>query len=95
MRSLMIYTAQRILSGDKIEKNEMGGECSTCGERSAYRVLVGEPEGKRPLGRMKCGWKYNITMDLQEMGWGHGLDTNTGLFKIIVGVLTTCHTQYT
>jgi hypothetical protein len=41
-------------SGDKIEKNEMGGACSTYGgeERflQGYRVLVGKPEGKRPLG---------------------------------------------
>jgi hypothetical protein len=36
---------------DKIEKNEMGGTSSTYGERTgAYRVLVGKPEGKRPLG---------------------------------------------
>ena len=38
-------------SRDKIEKNEMDGACSTYWERKCvYRVLVGEPEGKRPLG---------------------------------------------
>ena len=37
-------------SGDKIEKNEMGGACSTYGEkRGTYRVLVRRPDGKRPL----------------------------------------------
>jgi hypothetical protein len=39
-------------SGDKIEKNEMGGACSTYGkERCVYRVLMGNPEGKRLLAR--------------------------------------------
>jgi hypothetical protein len=35
-----------------------------------YRVLVGKPEGKRPLGRHSHRWENNIKMDLQEMGWG-------------------------
>jgi hypothetical protein len=48
-------------SGDKIEKNEMGGVCGTYGERRrVYRVVVGKPEGKRPLGRPRCGWEDNI-----------------------------------
>jgi hypothetical protein len=34
------------------------------------QVLVGKPEGKRPLGRRRHRWKENIKMDLQEMGWG-------------------------
>jgi hypothetical protein len=33
-----------------------------------YRVLVGKPERKRPLGRPRCRWDYNIKMDLQEVG---------------------------
>jgi len=36
--------------------------------RSVYRVLVGKPEGKRPLGRPRHRWGDNIKMDLQEMG---------------------------
>jgi len=32
--------------------------------------LVGKPDGKRGLGRLKHKWEYNITMDLQEVGWG-------------------------
>jgi len=35
-----------------------------------YRVLVGKPEGKRPLGRPGCTWENNIKMDLQEVGYG-------------------------
>jgi len=37
-------------------------------ERGAYRVLVGKPEGKRPLGRPRRRWVDNIRMDLQEVG---------------------------
>jgi len=47
----------------------MGGTCSTCGERrGVYGVLVGEPEGKRPLGRPRSRWENNIEMDLYEVG---------------------------
>jgi hypothetical protein len=42
-------------------------------ERSVYRVLVGKPEGNRPLGRPRRRWEYNIKMDLQEVGCG-GMD---------------------
>jgi len=38
--------------------------------RGACRVLVGNPEGKRPLRRPRRRWEDNIKMDLQEMGWG-------------------------
>jgi hypothetical protein len=49
----------------------MGGACSTNGEkRNAYRLLVGKPEGKRPLGRPRRRWVDNINMDLGEVGWG-------------------------
>jgi hypothetical protein len=39
-------------------------------KRSIYRVLVGKPDGKRPLGRPRRRWEDNIKMDLQEMGCG-------------------------
>jgi hypothetical protein len=39
-------------------------------KRNAYRLLVGKPEGKRPLGRPRCRWVNNIRMDLEEVGWG-------------------------
>jgi hypothetical protein len=41
--------------------------------RGVYRVLVGKPEGKRPLGRLMVRWEDNIKMDLQEVGCG-GMD---------------------
>ena len=40
-------------------------------ERGAYRVLVGKPEGKRPLGRPRRRWVHNIRIDLQEVGCGY------------------------
>jgi hypothetical protein len=39
-------------------------------ERGAYRVLMGKPGGKRPLGRPRHRWEGNIKMDLKEVGWG-------------------------
>jgi hypothetical protein len=39
-------------------------------KRGAYRILVGRPEGRRPLGRPRRGWKDSIKLDLQEVGWG-------------------------
>jgi len=40
-------------------------------ERRVYRVLVGKPEGKRPLGSLRRRWVYNIRMDLQDVGYGY------------------------
>jgi hypothetical protein len=52
----------------------MGGACSTSGKRrGVYRVLMGTPEGKRPLGRPRLRWEDNIKMDVQEEGCG-GVD---------------------
>jgi len=47
----------------------MGGHVARMGEkRNAYNILVGKPEGKRPLGRRKNRWEDNIRMDLREAG---------------------------
>jgi hypothetical protein len=45
--------------------------------KDAYRVLVGKPEGNRPLGRLRRRWDDNIKMDLQEVEWGR-----TGLIRL-------------
>ena len=51
----------------------MGGACGAYGEgRGVNRILVGKPEGKRPLGKPRRRWKDNIMMDLQELGGGCG-----------------------
>jgi hypothetical protein len=52
----------------------MGGACSAYGERRGlYRVVVGTPEGKRPLGRPRHVWEDNIKVNLREVGCG-GID---------------------
>ena len=64
--------------GGQIKKNEMGGAVEYIyiyiyiyiwERRDIYSVLVGKPEGKRPLGRRRRRWKENIKMDLKEMLW--------------------------
>jgi hypothetical protein len=42
-------------------------------KRNAYRILMGRPEGKRPLGTPRCRWVENIKMNLREIGWD-GMD---------------------
>jgi hypothetical protein len=67
----MICTAHQIFLDDKIDTNEMGGACSTYGERRGiYRNLVRRPKGKRSLGRHRCSWDDNINNDHQNVGWG-------------------------
>jgi hypothetical protein len=39
-------------------------------KRNACMILVGKPEGKRPLGRPRRRWEDNVKMDLREVGWG-------------------------
>jgi hypothetical protein len=47
----------------------VGRTCGTHGKgRGVYRVLVGKPEAKRPLGRPRCRWEDNIKLDLREVG---------------------------
>jgi hypothetical protein len=52
-----------------MKEDKMGGTCGTHGGgvRCLYRVLVGRPEGKKPLGRSRRRWEDNITMELGEI----------------------------
>jgi hypothetical protein len=48
----------------------MGRACSTNGaNKNTYRILVGKPEGKRPLGRPRRRWVDNIEMDVRDIEW--------------------------
>jgi hypothetical protein len=59
--------------GDQVKKTGMGRTCSTYGERrGAHWVVVGKPEGWRPLRRHRCRWENNIKLDLREVEWGGG-----------------------
>jgi len=51
-----------------------GNVAHTGERRGACRVLVGKPEGKRPLGRPRCRWKNTLVIHFQEVGWGRGLN---------------------
>jgi hypothetical protein len=76
----MICILTQYCAGDKIEKNEMCGTCSTDGEeRGVYRVLVGKCEGKRPLGRLRGRWEDNIRK------WDVGVWTGLGWLRIGTG----------
>jgi hypothetical protein len=39
-------------------------------KRNACRILMGKPEGNKPLGRLRPRWEHNIKRDLREVGWG-------------------------
>jgi len=70
------YSSPNIVCVIKSRRMRWAGHVARMGERRGiYRVLVGKPEGKRPLGRPRRRWKNNIKMDLQEVVCGgYGLD---------------------
>jgi len=66
-----LYSSPNIVRVIKSRRMRWAGHVARMGaRRGLYRVLVGKPEGKRPLGRPRHRWKDNIKMDLQEMGCG-------------------------
>jgi hypothetical protein len=74
MRNLMIYSSPNIIPVIKSRRMRLAGHEARMGEgRGAYRISVGRPEGRRPLGRPRRRWENNIKMDLQVVG-GCGLD---------------------
>jgi hypothetical protein len=56
-------------------------------KRNAYRILVGKPECKTPLGRPRRRWVDNIKMDLREIGWDGMVCLAMGLYVTIVCVV--------
>ena len=67
---LNVYCSPNIVRGIK-SRIRWVGHVERMGEwRGVYRVLVGKPEGKRPLGRPRHRWEDDIKMDLQEVGCG-------------------------
>jgi hypothetical protein len=64
-----LYSSPNIVTVIKSRKMSWAGHVARMGEgRGAYRVLVGRPEGQRPLGRPRRRWEDNIKMDLGEIG---------------------------
>ena len=67
-----LYSLPNIVQVIKLSRMRWAGHVVRMGEeRGVYRVLLGKPEGKRPLGRCRCRWVDNIRMDLQEVGCGY------------------------
>ena len=67
-----LYCSPNIMRVIKSRRMRWAGHVARMGERrGVYRVLVGNSEGKRPLGRPRRRWEDNIRMDLQEVGCGY------------------------
>jgi hypothetical protein len=66
-----LYSSPSIIRIIKSRRMRWIGHVVRIGDkRNEYKLLVGEPEGKRPLGRPRYRWVDNIRMDLGEVGWG-------------------------
>jgi len=67
-----LYSPPNIVRVIKSRRVRWAGHVARMGElRGVYRVLVGKPEGRRPLGRPRRRWIDNIMMELQEVGCGY------------------------
>jgi hypothetical protein len=68
-----LYSSPDIIRQIKSRNMRWAGYVARMGEgRNVFRVLVGKPEGKRPLERPRCSSECGIKMDLREIGWGGG-----------------------
>jgi len=68
-----LYSLPNIARMVKLRRMRWAKHVARMGEdRGVHRVLLGKPEGKRPLGRPRRRWEVNIKMDLQEVGGGRG-----------------------
>jgi hypothetical protein len=77
-----LYSSPNIIRVIKSRRMRWAGHVARMGEkRSIFRVLVGKPEGKEPLGGSRRRWKNNIILDFQDVKWGIW----TGLIWIRIG----------
>jgi len=87
-----LYSSPIIVWVIKSRRMSWAGHVARMGERrGVYRILVGKPEEKRPLGRPRHRWEDNIKMDLQEVGCG-GMDwivlaQDRGRWQVLVNVV--------
>jgi hypothetical protein len=66
-----LYSSPDILRQVKSKRMRWAGHVARMGEeRKVYKVLVGKPEGKTPLGRPRCRWEDGVRIDLREFGLG-------------------------
>jgi hypothetical protein len=64
-----LYSSPSIIRMIKSKRMRWAGFVRMWAKRNTYRILVGKPDGKRPLGRPRRRWVYIIKMDLREVGW--------------------------
>jgi hypothetical protein len=77
-----LYSSPSIIRMIKSRWMRWAGHVARIREKiNSYRILVGKPEGSRPLGRPRCRWVDNIKMGLREIGWD-GLELWRGLADI-------------
>jgi hypothetical protein len=66
-----LYSSPSIVRVITVRRMSWAGQVARIGEvRGAYNILVGRPEGRRPLGRPRRVWEDNIKIDLREIGFG-------------------------
>jgi len=87
-----LYSSPNTVRVIKSRRMRWAGHVARMGEeRGAYSVLVGKPEGKKPLGRPRRRWVYNIRMDLQEAGCGYvdwiGLAQDRDMWRTLVSAV--------
>jgi hypothetical protein len=84
-----LYSSPSIIIIIKARRMRWAGHVARMREkRNAYRLLVGKPEGRRPLGRPRSRWVDKSTIDLVEVGWGDvdwiGLAQDRGRWRVLV-----------
>jgi hypothetical protein len=68
-----LHSSPDIIRQIKSRRMRWAGHVARMGEgRNLYRVLVGKPEGKRPLVRHRCSWEDGFKMELRKIDWGVG-----------------------
>ena len=87
-----LYSSPNIVRVIKSRRMRRAGHVACMGEeRGVYRVLVGKPECKRPLGRPRRRWVDNIRIDLQEGGCGYmdwiGLAQDRDRWRVLVSAV--------
>jgi hypothetical protein len=79
-----LYSSPSVIRIVKVRRMRWADHVARMEKRNVYRLLVGKPEGRRPLGRSRRRWLDNIRMDIVEVGWG---DVDFGLAQLTGGEL--------